>query len=86
MFSEIRGRPSRGENMISSIHEFQGTAADSDLTLPGGGTQREVWHRFYRAQWGARRQFLEKHMDDGETSVMRLVGLLDKFERKTHFD
>lgn len=72
--------------MIIGENGFTGSALDGDRTVPEGGTQREMWRDFYQVQWSARRRFLDDRMAAGETSVMRLIGLLDKFERKFLFD
>lgn len=72
--------------MISGNRNFDGSELDVYLSQPDGGRQRETWRRFYQAQWGMRRQILDKEMDGGETSLMRLVGLLDKVERKFDFN
>ena len=71
--------------MISDNEGFKASGLDTDLVKPGGGSQRNLWRRFYKGQWEARQDFFEQRLADGETNVMRLIGLLDKFERKHLF-
>lgn len=72
-------------DMISDNEGFKASGLDTDSVTPGGGTQRDLWRRFYKGQWEARQSFIEERLAEGETNVMRLIGLLDKFERKHVF-
>ncbi len=68
--------------MTSDNEQHRPDRYETETSGPDGGAQREYWRSFYQHQWDARRQFLEELIDAGETGVMRLIGLSEKYERK----
>ncbi len=68
--------------MTSDNEQLRPAGYGTETAGPEGGAQREYWRSFYQSQWDARRQYLEELIDAGETSVMRLIGLSEKYERK----
>lgn len=67
--------------MISDNEGFKNSGFDRTIQNVGGD-QRAMWRYFYGGQWEARRQYIENQIESGETNAARLLGLLEKFERK----
>lgn len=72
--------------MISDNEGFRASGLDTDVVKSDGASQRDLWRRFYRKQWEVRREFFARKIGEGEDNVARLIGLLDKFERKHVFE
>ena len=70
--------------MISDNEGLKQSGFDVSVKTPGGN-QRELWRHFYAAQWAYRSRFIEDLIESGETNALRLLTLLERFERKHEF-
>ena len=67
--------------MIPNEEAFRKSGCDTSSET-AGGKQRDYWRTFYAEQWRFRQHFIEEKIQGGETNAMRLLGMLEKFERK----
>lgn len=68
--------------MISDNEALKQSGFDISVNT-SGGNQRRLWRRFYDAQWDFRSKFIEDLIAGGETNALRLLSLMEKYER-TH--